>query len=83
MRNCGVPFNQVQEGQENRGNNLQDSWIYTSSIAGQEIEGTVEVIVAPLPGWLLKGTGLRTVPGTVSQSAGYEGRLLGLTGLWR
>lgn len=61
MRNCEVPFNQVQEGQENRGDNLPDSRIYTSGSAGQEIEGAVEVIVIPLPEWLLKGTGLRSV----------------------
>jgi hypothetical protein len=43
-----VPFDQVCEGQENRVNYLQGGWVYTSSIAGQEIKGTVEFIVTPL-----------------------------------
>jgi len=44
-----VPFDQVREGQENRGNQLPVSWIYSSSSTGQKIEGTVEVIVVPRP----------------------------------
>ena len=42
-----MPFDQVQEGQENRGDNLPDSRIYPARIAGQEIEGAVEAIVMP------------------------------------
>lgn len=33
-----MQFDQVREGQENRGNTLPVSWIYTSSSTGQETE---------------------------------------------
>lgn len=49
-----MPFNQVQEGQENRGNNLPDSRIYPASITGQKIESSVETIVMPLSGWQVR-----------------------------
>ena len=45
-----MPFNQVQEGQENRGDNIPDSRIYPARIAGQKIEGAVEIVVMPLSG---------------------------------
>ncbi len=45
-----MPFNQVCEGQENRGDNLQGSWLHSSNIAGQKTKGTVEFIVVPISG---------------------------------
>lgn len=38
------------------------SWIYSASSTGQEIEGSVEVIVVPLPGVDLGGSKGGSVP---------------------
>ncbi len=38
------------------------SWIYSTSSTGQEIEGSVEVIVVPLPGVDLGGSRGGSVP---------------------
>ena len=40
-----MPFDQIREGQENRGHKMPVSRIYSSSSAGQKVEGAVEVIV--------------------------------------
>jgi hypothetical protein len=45
-RDHDVPFDQVRKGQENRGDKLPFNRIHPSSIAGQEIKGAVENIVA-------------------------------------
>ena len=50
------------KGQEIRGDNLQGSWVYTASLAGQETKGTVKAILVPLSVWLLQGSKFDSVP---------------------
>lgn len=44
-----MPFDQVREGQENRGRKMPDSRIYSSGSTGQKIKVTVEAIVILRP----------------------------------
>ncbi|HUX82152.1 MAG TPA: hypothetical protein VMV35_04885, partial [Halothiobacillus sp.] len=55
-----------------RKDNLQDSWVYTASLAGQETKGTVKAILVPLSVWLLQGSKFDSVPRAAAQPMHFE-----------